>query len=312
MTAAHVPKATLYYFPGSVWASVPRLTALEKGFTENELEQRIVDLSKGENFSPAFLRLAPAGHVPTLVVPYEHTLVDEIATKFRAIQGTTAICDFLDTSTTRSATHSAPALSPATVQRAADSKELIAHVHGDDGPDPNKLMLSFRDEKERDTKWKGMVGGFLKGRQAALERYSKEVGDGDAKLRDFYQKKLAENGGLIAMYEGRHDSSDWQKASLAMWAAVPKTLALLESKYEGDAPYLLGDQISLADLHVGAWFARVLACAGATSLTDIAGNLKALESNFPEGEKVGPRVAKWAETLFERESFKNVYGEGLH
>jgi hypothetical protein len=33
------------WFPGSVWASVPRLTAAEKGFTDNELETRIVDSS---------------------------------------------------------------------------------------------------------------------------------------------------------------------------------------------------------------------------------------------------------------------------
>ena len=32
------------WFPGSVWASVPRLTADEKGFTDHELETRIVDL----------------------------------------------------------------------------------------------------------------------------------------------------------------------------------------------------------------------------------------------------------------------------
>jgi hypothetical protein len=124
------------------------------------------------------------------VVPYEHTLDDTIPTKFRALSGTKDICDFLDLSSTRSATHHAPALSPATVQRSADSKELIAHVHKEEAPDPNKILLSFRNEQERDAKFKGMVGGFLKGRQEALERYAKQVGDSDPRLKTFYEKKI--------------------------------------------------------------------------------------------------------------------------
>lgn len=67
-------------FPaGSVWSAVPLLTALEKGFTDNELEKRTVNLRRsllalsqlddacspagpvrstveGQNFAPAFLK----------------------------------------------------------------------------------------------------------------------------------------------------------------------------------------------------------------------------------------------------------------
>ncbi|GAA5966538.1 hypothetical protein JCM3765_000951 [Sporobolomyces pararoseus] len=311
-TTTRQPRATLYTFGGSVWASVPRLVALEKNYTEEELDEKTVDLGKGENFSPAFLKLSPDGHIPVLVVPYEHTLDDTIPTKFRALTGTKDICDFLDLSSTRSATHHAPALSPATVQRSADSKELIAHVHKEEAPDPNKLLLSFRNEQERDIKFKGLVGGFLNGRQGALERYAKEVGGSDAKLKAFYEKKIAENGGLIAMYEGKVDSTSWQQASQLMWSQVPKTLALLESKLEDTAPYLLGDQISLADLHVAAWFARILAAAGVTKVTDLPQALKQLEANFADGEKVGAKTERWAENLFERKSFKQVYADGMH
>ncbi|GAA6013504.1 hypothetical protein JCM11491_006103 [Sporobolomyces phaffii] len=311
-TTTRQPRATLYSFGGSVWASVPRLVAIEKNYTEEELDERTVDLGKGENFSPAFLKLSPSGHVPVLVVPYEHTLDDTIPTKFRALSGTKDICDFLDLSSTRSATHHAPALSPATVQRSADSKELIAHVHTEEAPDPNKLLLSFRTEQERDAKFNGLVGGFLKGRQSALERYAKEVGDSDARLKVFYEKKILENGSLIAMYEGKADSTAWQQASQTMWAQVPKTLALLEQKLEETAPYLLGDQVSLADLHVGAWFARILASAGVTDLADLSKALKQLESNFADGEKVGAKTERWAENLFERKSFKQVYADGAH
>ncbi|BGO91235.1 hypothetical protein NBRC10512_001298 [Rhodotorula toruloides] len=310
MSTDNVPKAVLYWFGGSVWASVPRLTAAEKGFTENELETRIVDLAKGENFAPAFLRINPKGTVPALVVPYAHTVEEGITTKFKALNSTIEICDFLDRSTVRSVHHSAPVLSPATVQRSAVSKEIIENVHRDD-VNPNTLLLLWRSEDERQAKLGGMVGGFLKGRQEALERYAKEVGSSDAKLKEFYEGKIKENGGLLALLEGKGDSSDIQKKAQELWTNVGRVFDFLENRFEPAAPYLIGDQISLADLHAGAWLARVLACAGATSLNDVDSNLSTLESNL-NGVKVGPKTAAWAKALFERDSFKQVYGEGLH
>lgn len=146
-----------------------------------------------------------------------------------------------------------------------------------------------------------------------------------------------ENGGLLALLEGKGDSSDIQAKAKALWANVGKTVELLESKLQPGAVYLLGDQISLAEwvalsllfvlsmrsrsadlptacshsLHCGAWLARVLACAGATSITDTEAALKQLEANLDV--KVGPKFAAWAQSLFERDSFKEVYGEdGLH
>ncbi|GAA6020849.1 hypothetical protein JCM10207_001680 [Rhodosporidiobolus poonsookiae] len=311
MASTDVPKAVLYYFTGSVWSAVALLTAEEKGFTDNELEKRIVNLVKGENFSPAYLRINPEGLCPTLVVPYAHTVEDGIPTKFKAIKGTVAVADFLDQSTIRSSAHAAPSLSPATVQRSAEQKDVIELVHKEE-VDPNVLMLSWRNDDERKQKLGGLAGGFLKGRQEALERYAKEVGDSDASLKAFYTKKIKENGGLLAQLEGKQDSSDFQKAAQASWVAVGKALATLESKFEGEGTFLLGEQISLADLHAGAWFARILAVAGATFLTDVAGAVKALDANLAAGATVGPKVTKWAEELFGRPSFKSVYAEGLH
>ncbi|GAA5885818.1 hypothetical protein JCM6882_007572 [Rhodosporidiobolus microsporus] len=313
MTAANVPKATLYWFSGSCWSAPAQLTAREKGYKDDvELEKRLVDLPKGENFSPAFLRISPEGKVPVLVVPYAHTVEEGITTKFKAITGSAAVTDFLDQATIRSSTHQAPSLSPATVQRASAQKELIELVHKDE-VDPNLLLLSFRDDKEREAKLGALPGGFLKGRQEALERYAKEVGDSDAKLKAFYEKKIAENGGLLAQYEGKQDSTDFQKTSQQLWSSIGKTLAVLETKFEPNATYLVGDQVSLADLHVGAWLARILAVAGATSASDIPSALQKLEANLPSPDnKVGAKLAKWAEELFARESFKEVYAEGLH
>ena len=62
---------------------------------------------------------------------------------------------------------------------------------------------------------------------------------------------------------------------------------------------------SLADLHVLAWLARVIALASSTSP---AHDLNDLEKQL-QGRKIGPKVrAFWAAWL-PRESFKKVIGE---
>lgn len=199
----------------------------------------------------------PQGTVPALVVPYAHTVEEGITTKFKAINSTIEICDFLDRSTVRSAHHSAPVLSPATVQRSAVSKEIIEHVHRDD-VNPNTLLLLWRSDEERQAKLGGMVGGFLKGRQEALERYAKEVGDSDAKLKEFYAGKVKENGGLLALLEGKGESSDIQKKAHELWTNVGKALEFLESRFEPAAPFLVGDQVSLAECVLDLSFPRLL------------------------------------------------------
>lgn len=212
------------------------------------------------------LPVSPNGHVPVLVVPYSHTTDETISTKFKAISESSAITAFLDQASIRSSTHSAPSLSPATVQRSSTQKELIELVH-ETKVDPNDLMLGFRDEAERKKGLEGLPGGFLKGRQAALERYAKEVGESDQRLAKWYKDKIAvrphsylfprsfadffsisqENGSLIAFYEGKADSTAFQKAAADRWAATAELVKVLESKFEPNTVYLVGDQISLAE-----------------------------------------------------------------
>lgn len=195
---------------------------------------------------PAVPAVNPKGTVPALVVPYAHTVDEGISTKFKALCSTDEICDFLDRSTTKSAQFSAPALSPATIQNADLQKEIIARVHGDE-VDPNALLLVWRDEAERKVKAGGLPATFLRGRQEALERYAREVSSSDAKLSEFYANKLKENGGLLALLEGKGDSTDVQNKAKALWRNVGETVAYLEAQLDVKAPFLLGDQVSLAE-----------------------------------------------------------------
>lgn len=64
------------------------------------------------------------------------------------------------------------------------------------------LGLSWRTEAERDAKARGFAGKFLEGRQNALERYSKEAGDDDARLAAFYQLKLKVRFDPLASVDG--------------------------------------------------------------------------------------------------------------
>ncbi|PSS37653.1 hypothetical protein PHLCEN_2v477 [Hermanssonia centrifuga] len=83
-----VPKASLYYYKQSIWASVALLALEEKGYAPDEIDLKEVDLFKGENFSPSYLRINNNATVPTLVVPLETTLDPEVESRYKAIKDT--------------------------------------------------------------------------------------------------------------------------------------------------------------------------------------------------------------------------------
>ncbi len=169
------PRAVLYNFGLSVWGSVATLGLYEKGYAADDLDIRVVDLTKGENYAPSFLRINPNGTVPTLVAPTFETTSREVATKFRAMTDSKSLLEFLDVSrsqpilqikgedpmdgTSRSA--AAPMLAPATIEGKAISDALITLVHSD-GADPNFLLLAVRSDAELQQKQKGMAGSFIK------------------------------------------------------------------------------------------------------------------------------------------------------
>lgn len=131
---------------------------------------------------------------------------------------------------------------------------------------------------------------------------------------------------MLSIYEGKEDASSFVKMSTEAWSNLPKTLAFIESKLSSKATYLAGDQISLAEsvlsplslppanpplsLHAAAFFARILAVCGATSL-DVPAAVAALEGQLG-GTKVGPKLVAWLEAVFGRKSFQELYRGGLH
>ncbi|SJX65343.1 uncharacterized protein SRS1_15614 [Sporisorium reilianum f. sp. reilianum] len=334
-----VPKATLYTFDGSVWASAPRLALVEKGYAASDVDIKIVNLVKAENFDPSYLRINSKGTVPTLVVPLLETTSAEVATKFRAINDTKAILEFLDKSrssqnTVPAAADSAPVapapiLAPATIEGKAVSDEIIALVHGAD-VDPNFLLLGARSEAEFQAGKQGLPGTFVSNRYNALVQHQKSLAEGSAatvafdgsanpkssaiheNLKKWYADKLESQSLLTQAYvhNDAHAIQQLVQLTNATWTAVGATLAKLEAKVHG--PYALGDQLSLADLHVVPWLARIGAIATGLHHGDGEPLDKIDAVVAADGAKVGDKVRALWTVFSERASFKAVYGDGLH
>ncbi|KEP49012.1 glutathione S-transferase, amino-terminal domain protein [Rhizoctonia solani 123E] len=317
------PKAVLYTFNLSVWAAAAEWAVEEKGYGEDELEFRTVDVVKGETFAPSFLRINPKGTIPTLVAPLSNTLDSASETKYRALTDTVSVLDFLDKSRSNlSKTHTtsqkpAPALSPATVEASGLSTTLIKQVH-DPEVDPNFLIVASKDESELTEKSNGFVGKtYVLGRAKAMEEYL-ATEDLIPKIQKILQEKKAQQAPLVALFSGKASKGDkeafFAKSKEAWEVAIPKALAALESSIVG--PYTLGDQLSLADLHVGVWLARLVHLATDGTATDPKKwpeLLSTLAKPIASAEfKVGPKVTAFWNEIITRDAFKKVYADGLH
>lgn len=334
-----VPKATLYTFDGSIWASAPRLALVEKGYASSDIDLKIVDLVKAENFDPSYLRINSKGTVPTLVVPLLETTSAEVDTKFRAINDTKAILEFLDKSRSQntlaaSSTSSAedapaPILAPATIEGKAVSDEIIKLVH-DQTVDPNFLILGIRNQAELDKAKHGLPGIFVSNRHNALVEHltalqnsggSTTAFDGSANpkssavhenLKKWYTDKIESQALLTNVYLHNDAASIQQLVQLTneTWKNVADAFATLEAKVQG--PLALGDQVSLADLHLIPWLARIAATASGLvpNQADPLASLDAVLHGY--GGKVGDKVRGLWTAFSERPSFKAVYADGLH
>ncbi|CAE6475600.1 unnamed protein product [Rhizoctonia solani] len=348
------PKAVLYTFNLSVWAAAAEWAVQEKGYGDDELEFRTVDVVKGESFAPSFLRINPKvkgesfapsflrinpkGTIPTLVAPLSNTLDTASETKYRALTDTVSVLDFLDKSRSNlSKTHTtsqkpAPALSPATVEASGLSKTLIDLVHAPE-VDPNFLLLTAKDESELKEKSDGFIGKtYILGRAKAMEEYlatedlipkikkilEEKKAEQAPLIKKILEEKKAEQAPLVELFSGKA-SEEAKKAFFAKskeaWeVALPKAFATLESSIVG--PYTLGDQLSLADLHVGVWLTRIVHLAAGGDATDPKKwpeLLSTLAKPIASTEfKVGPKLTAFWNEIIAREGFKKVYEAGLH
>ncbi|KAL0249931.1 hypothetical protein I308_103234 [Cryptococcus tetragattii IND107] len=273
------PKAVLYSWPSSVWSTVPRLCLYEKGYSEDEYIVKYVDINKGENFSPSYLKININGTVPTLIVPTLETIGAGVNTKYRSLRDTVSICAFLDQARSShtantSSDKPAPTLAPATIDGKALSDSVIELVHHP-AVDPNFLSLSAVDNEDLGRKSRSGPGKSLADRRNALQNY------------------------LAEARKGASETSKCGSCTTTWTERLPEVCAKLEEMME--EPYFLGDQISLADLHVISWLARLVSIADGSLTKD---GLNALEAKT--GKPLGDKLRNFWNLWTERESFQKV------
>lgn len=341
-----VPKAVLYHFPYSIWSAVARLAIEEKGYAAEEIDLKVVDLTKGENYDPTFLRLNPKATVPTLVVPLSNTLSEEVDSRYKAITESIAIVEFLDKSRSfLSKTHTtsaapAPALTPATIAATSIAKTIISDILHSQEASPKRLTFNNARDAASLRQLAKDRQHVVRGRQAALKKNITEGESGavqvSEKTKSFWAEKMLETEALLSVLEAaekaEEDLSEAEKqARLAFFQTgrqaweidLPKVLIRLSKEMIG--PYSLGDQFSIADLHLAAWFTRVAKLCGVSGSDDGKTAVEKIESYIGVGAflardysadmtRRGEKVAKlgvfW-ESVKGRESWQKIYGAGV-
>ncbi|EAU93133.1 hypothetical protein CC1G_12668 [Coprinopsis cinerea okayama7 len=340
-----IPKAALYYYPRSIWSAVALLALEEKGYGADEVDLRIVDIWKGENYDPTFLRLNPKATVPTLVVPLSNTLSDEIDSRYKAITESIAIAEFLDKSRSLvSRTHTtssapAPALAPATIAATDIARVVIGLLHSEEA-NPNHLR--YKNARD-DASLKVLAKEVLHIVQAKRDALKKHLADAEGevihvseKVKKFWQERLESvdlsSRVLEAAEKPVEELSEEEKAERQSFIDVGRKawekdlpIILLKLSKETTGPFSLGDQFSIADLHLAPWFTRVVKLAGGSvdddgktvveKLEKYVGAVLALPRDFSgdaggRGEKQAKLGAFW-DALKERPSWQKLYGQGL-
>jgi hypothetical protein len=250
----------------------------EKGYGDDELSLKVVDLGKGENFDPTYLRLNPKATVPTLVVPLQNTLSEDVDSRFKAITETKvnlcfshqamilmhmskqAIVEFLDKSRSAvSRTHTtsfapAPSLAPATIAINTTCETIIGDLHSEEGNPNNLRYLNARDERSLCNLAKETIP-LLAGKQKALVHHisnaeNNKIHVSQKVIKFWGEKKAAVELWLDVLLDASQPDTEldanakakrlefFNVAQVAWETALSNTLTKLSKEIIG--PYALG------------------------------------------------------------------------
>ena len=232
-----------------------------------------MQIGKGENFSPEYLTVNPAGTVPSLVSPSLETPLTD----------SRDILLFLDRSKT-----SRGKLYPSADEAGLKAKvdQLIEHIHSDP-LSTNILLFLARDESELNANKDFGRHNFLQGRQSALEKYHDQVPN-----HSFYPGKKRENGSVHGAYvtEDKKALEEFFGMSNAAYDGLIKGLETLDTMLV--LPYAAGENVTAADFHIVPWLGHALM---AVNESDIH-NLDSLEAHLQKSSpsfKIGAKTRAW-------------------
>jgi len=273
-------KPVFYTFGGSVWAAVPELAIIELGYPEGAIEKKVLNLVEGKNLTPDFLKLNPHATLPTL------------------------IADGKVYASTIDVIHYLIAQAPVPPGKSSGTN-LVTRIH-EDNIDPNFALLLARDDNELKARGEAIGLAFLGNRQAMLEKYADTPEA--APFADFYKAKKEENGYLLAIYQGRateETKAGFYDLGRLHWKNLTKFIVEELPAHLPESGFIGGEKPGEDDYHVGGWLARIVATIGGSDVQALAGD-SAL------GQPVPAKVISYWSAWSSRESWKNVYAEGLH
>ncbi|KZW02009.1 hypothetical protein EXIGLDRAFT_760237 [Exidia glandulosa HHB12029] len=309
--------AKLYYGKTSFWSAVVRMTIVEKGYGEDEIEFKLIDMVAGDNYKPEYLLINPFGTVPALVVPLEKSLAPDMEVKYKALTDSKPIVEFLDKSRSAlSHTHTtsaapAPVLTPATISHLNISSRLIDTIRGE--PSVAAFVWSAKAESDLLAKAKSPLGTTVQSRYTKLQQIlSDDETYVPKKVLPTLQERFTRLGAAAKAFEAVQIEASArtpeQQAAIdahlakypELWEqGLPKILAVFEQEIVG--PLALGDQVSLADMYLAVWLTRITKLSGG--------------DGTPEGVDkipgVGPKVKAYWAAIIERPSWKAVFGSGI-
>jgi hypothetical protein len=246
-------------------AELTRLRA-EKGYGDDEVDRKLVDLAKGENLSLSYLRISPKGTVPALVVPFKDSLAGDVESRYKAITDTKvrlafvidrayinrgihiqALIEFLDKSrsplsrTNTTSTAPAPSLAPATVAFSAASSTTIDILHAAISPD-TLMFINARDDAALKTLAETAVP-ILSGRKKALDaNLANTEAQVSEKVKAFWREQHTETVELLGVLLDAEKSDGkmafFAKAKAAWQTSVKDVVEKLNKNIIG--PYVLG------------------------------------------------------------------------
>ncbi|OCF40464.1 hypothetical protein I317_05702 [Kwoniella heveanensis CBS 569] len=274
-------KLKLYEFVGSCWANAPKIALSELGYQKDkDVEWVSINLAEGKNFEPEYLKINPAGTVPTLISKGE---------KYQ--DSVSAVKEII-----RQAPH--PPRAGAHV-----STSIIDEIHAA-AHDPNATLLFAIDDEDRKAKANGLPKGFLEGRQKALDKLAENP---PAEFKDFLQKKKADNQQLLDFYITEPDEATrqahysqgkqlWKSVGIAVRGVVTQALQ------KNGGPFAGGDEPSEVDYHIITWLARTITNTGVEpgSKADVA--IPKLQE-YTGGHNIDPVVGKYWDAWIQRSSF---------
>ncbi|KAI0348611.1 thioredoxin-like protein [Trametopsis cervina] len=266
----------LYSFRLAVWGAVAELAVAELAVP---VEHISVSLADGDNFSPEYLKINPAGTVPTLVTEDGTTYYNS-----------TDIVKYLVSVAQRKATPGNP--------------KTIAIVH-EDRIDPNVLMFALRNDDELAKAKSRFTCILIANRYNALKNYA--ASPEGAPYSDFYTSKFAFDKPLLDIYNDEASPSAWYAHSIEHWKRVVSFINDELSALLPESGFIGGDEPGEDDFHLGAWLTRVVWLAGATKDPE---GLKPIEKEL--GGPVPPKVVKYWQAWLQRPSFQKVYEKTLH